>query len=88
MKMLLLEELLSIAPLTIPVGTLVKFHSSQINSYSHPPWYTRVVKPKVSDYSDKLRVGPGRCHLEQKNYCFKFVGQIQVGTIDHFYNTF
>ena len=31
MKMLLLEDLLSKAPLTIPVGTLVKFHSSQIN---------------------------------------------------------
>ena len=31
MKMLLLEEQLYIALLTIPVGTLAKFHSSQIN---------------------------------------------------------
>ena len=41
-------------------------------------------KPKVSDYSNKLRVGLERCHLEQKNYCFKFDGQIQVGTMRRF----
>ena len=57
MKMLLLEELLSIAPLTIPVGTLVKFHSSQIKSYSPPPVVHKFVKTKVFDlYSDKLRL--------------------------------
>ena len=44
----------------------------------------KFVKPKVSDYSNKLRVGLRRCHLEQKIYCFKFDGQIQVGTIDNF----
>ena len=44
----------------------------------------KFVKPKVSDYSNKLRVGLRRCHLEQKNYSFKFDGQIQVGTIDYF----
>ena len=44
----------------------------------------KFVKPKVSDYSNKLRDGLERCHLEQKNYCFKFDGQIQVGTIEHF----
>ena len=43
----------------------------------------KFVMPKVSDYSNKLRVALERCHLEQKNYCFKFDGQIQVGTIDH-----
>ena len=37
--------------------------------------------PKVSYYSNKLRAGLGRRHLEQKNYCFKFDGQIQVGKI-------
>ena len=45
----------------------------------------KFVMPKVCDYSNKLRrVGLGRCHREQKNYCFKFDGQIQVGTIEHF----
>ena len=89
MKMLLLEELLSIAPLTIPVGTLVKFHSSQIKSYSPPPVVHKFVKTKVFDlYSDIIQVGPGRCHLEQMNYYFKFVRQIQVATISHFHNTF
>ena len=48
------------------------------------PVVHKFVMTKVSDYSNKLRVGLGRCHLEQKNYCFKFDGQIQVGTIDHF----
>ena len=42
----------------------------------------KFVKPKVSNYSNKLRVG-----LEQKNYCFKFDGQIQVGTMEHFFDT-
>ena len=46
----------------------------------------KFVKPKVSNYSNKLRVGLERCHLEQKNYCFKFDGQIQVGTIEHFFD--
>ena len=45
----------------------------------------RFVKPKVSDYSNMLGVGLGRCYLEQKNYCFKFDGpEIHVGTINHF----
>ena len=47
----------------------------------------KFVKPKVSDYSNKLWVGLERCHLEQKNYCFKFDGQIQVGTMEHFFDT-
>ena len=38
--------------------------------------------PKVSDYSNKLRVRLGGCHLEQKNYCFTFDGQNQVRFID------
>ena len=41
----------------------------------------KFVKPKVSDYSNKLRFGLERFHLEQKNYCFTFAGQIQVGII-------
>ena len=76
--------LLYIAPLTIPVGTLVKFHSSQISQHCPTPVGHKFVKPKISDYSNKLRVGLGRCHLEQKNNCFKFDGQIQVGRVDHF----
>ena len=47
----------------------------------------KFVKPKVSNYSNKLRVGLERCHLEQKNCCFKFDGQIQVGKIEHFFDT-
>ena len=47
----------------------------------------KFVKPKVSNYSNKLRVGLERCQLEQKHYCFKFDGQIQVGTMEHFFDT-
>ena len=48
------------------------------------PRGTQVCQAKVSDYSNKRRVALGRCHPKQKNNCFKFDAQIQVGTIDHF----
>ena len=44
-----------------------------------------VLMQKIKVINDgKLRVGLGRCHLEQKIYRFKFDDQILVGTIDHF----
>ena len=42
MKMLLLEEKLSIAPLTIPVGTLLKFHSRHSSIRTPTPRATQV----------------------------------------------
>ena len=63
------------APLAIPVGEQLALPTPVVH---------KCAKPKVSNYTNKLQVGLGRCHLEQKNYCFKFDGQIQVGTIDHF----
>ena len=43
-----------------------------------------VLLSKVSDYSNKLRLGLGRCHLEQRAYCLNVNWQIQVGTMGHF----
>ena len=63
------------------VGTTVKFHSSQCNVALPTPLVHKFVTPKVSDYSNKLRLGMGKCDLEQKTYCFNVNGQIQVGTI-------
>ena len=36
-----------------------------------------VVAASVSDYSNKLPVGVGRCHLEQKSHCFKLMGKFR-----------
>ena len=36
-----------------------------------------VVATSVSDYSNKLPVGVGRCHLEQKSHCFKLMGKFR-----------
>ena len=43
-----------------------------------------VLLSKVSDYSNKLRLGLGRCHLEQRAYCLNVNWKIQVGTMGHF----
>ena len=69
---------------TSPVGTLVKHHSSQRNVALPTPLVRKFVTPKVSDYSNKLRLGLGRCHLEQRAYCLNVNWQIQVGTMGHF----
>ena len=69
---------------TSPVGTLVKHHSSQRNIALPTPLVRKFVTPKVSDYSNKLRLGLGRCHLEQRTYCLNVNWQIRVGTMGHF----
>lgn len=40
----------------------------------------KLVTLKVSNYSNKPRVGLGRYHPEKKNYCFND-GKIKVGTV-------
>ena len=84
MKMLLLEKKLSIAPLTIPMGTLLKFHSRHSSISTPTPRGTQVCQAEDLRLFKQASVGLGSCHLEQKNYYFNFDGQIQVGTIDHF----
>ena len=42
------------------------------------------VTPKNSDYSIKLRLGLGMCHLEQKTYSKNLDEQSKVGTVDRF----
>ena len=70
---------------TSPVGTLVEHHSSQRNVALPTPLVRKFVTPKVSDYSNKLRLGLGRCHLEQRAYCLNVNWQIQVCTMGHFF---
>ena len=43
-----------------------------------------VLLSKVSDYSNKFRLGLGRCHLEQRAYCLNVNWKIQVDTMSHF----
>ena len=45
-------------------------------------WYVMVFSGVVN--SNKLRLGLGRCHLEQRAYCLNVNWQIQVGTMGHF----
>ena len=54
----------------------MKHHSSQHNVALPTPLVRKFVTPKVSDYSNKLRLGLGRCHLEQKAYCLNINWQI------------
>ena len=49
-------------------------------------WYCCIVVllSKVSDYSNKFRLGLSRCHLEKRAYCFNVNWKIQVDTMSHF----
>ena len=62
----------------------MKHHSSQRNVDLPTPLIRKFVTPKASDYSNKLRLGLGRCHLEQRAYCLNINWQIQVGTMGYF----
>ena len=62
----------------------MKHDSSQRNVALPTPLVRKFVTPKVSDYSNKLRLGLGRCHLEQRTYCLNVNWQIRVGTMGHF----
>ena len=55
----------------------MKHHSSKRNVALPNPLVRKFVTPKVSDYSNKLRLGLGRCHLEQRAYCLNVNWQIQ-----------
>ena len=67
------------------VGTLAKHHSSRRNVALPTPLVRKFVTPKVSEYSNKLRLDLGRCQLEQRAYCLNVNWQIQVGTMGHFF---
>ena len=67
------------------VSALIIFYSFCQNKLLRESSLVRkFVTPKVSNYSNKLRLGPGRCHLEQRAFCLNVNWQIQVGTMGHF----
>ena len=61
--------------------------STKLITRSYVKWFLRlyelcetsafVVATSVSDYSNKLQVGLGRCHFEQKSHCFKLMGKFR-----------
>ena len=58
----------------------VKLHYSQCNvalptPLPPPPLVRKFVTPKVSNYSNKLRLGLGRCYLERRAYCWTLIGK-------------
>ena len=69
-KMLLIEEYLSIALLTIPVGTLVKNHFSQINQHSPSPRGTQVCQAEGFRLYKQASVRSGKVSPGTKELLF------------------